>query len=47
MDKSLAHTKWNWKYHIIWIPKYSVSSIPGYLKGKSALMIFDRFANLK
>ena len=28
-------------------PKYSVSSIMGYLKGKSALMIFDRFANLK
>ena len=95
MDKSLAHTKWNCKYHIIWIPKYrrkviygkyrqvigqiirqlceykgieiveanacvdhihmlvkippkySVSSIMGYLKGKSALMIFDRFANLK
>ena len=22
MDKSLAHTKWNCKYHIIWIPKY-------------------------
>ena len=95
MDKSLAHTKWNCKYDIIWIPKYrrkviygkyrqaigqiirqlceykgieiveanacvdhirmlvkippeySVSSILGYLKGKSALMIFDRFANLK
>ena len=28
-------------------PKYSVSSIMGYLKGKSALMIFDRHANLK
>ena len=95
MDKSLAHTKWNCKYHLIWIPKYrrkviygkyrkalgqiirqlcenkgieiveanacvdhihmlvkippkySVSSIVGYLKGKSALMIFERFANLK
>lgn len=95
MDKSLSHTKWNCKYHIIWIPKfrrkiiydkyrreigqiirqlceykgiqiieahacidhihmlvkippkYSVSNIMGYLKGKSALMIFDRFANLK
>ena len=28
-------------------PKYSVSSIMGYLKGKSSLMIFDRHANLK
>lgn len=28
-------------------PKYSVAQIMGYLKGKSALMIFDRHANLK
>ncbi len=28
-------------------PKYSVSEIMGYLKGKSSLMIFDRFANMK
>ena len=28
-------------------PKYSVSEIVGYLKGKSALMIFDKHANLK
>jgi len=28
-------------------PKYSVSEIVGYLKGKSSLMIFDRHANLK
>lgn len=28
-------------------PKYSISQIMGYLKGKSSLMIFDRFANLK
>ena len=28
-------------------PKYSVSQIMGYLKGKSRLMIFDRHANLK
>ena len=28
-------------------PKYSVSSFMGYLKGKSSLMIFDKFANLK
>ena len=28
-------------------PKYFVSQIVGYLKGKSSLMIFDKFANLK
>ena len=28
-------------------PKMSVSSFMGYLKGKSAMMIFDRHANLK
>ena len=96
MDKnSLAHTKWNCKYHIVFSPKYrrqmiygkvkveigkilrtlcerkgveiiraeacadhihmlvsippkySVSEFMGYLKGKSSLMIFDKFANMK
>ena len=95
MDKSLAHTRWMCKYHIIFTPKFrrkaiynqykqsikeilialckfkgveiieghlmpdhihmlvsippkiSVSSFMGYLKGKSALMIFERHANLK
>lgn len=95
MDKSLAHTKWMCKYHIIFTlkfrrkviynqykqsikeiiialckykgveiieghimpdhihmlvsipPKISVASFMGYLKGKSALMIFERHANLK
>ena len=28
-------------------PKYSVSEVMGYLKGKSSLMIFDQFANMK
>ena len=28
-------------------PKYSVSSVMGYLKGKGSLMIFERHANLK
>ena len=93
--ESLAHTKWNCKYHIVFAPKYrrqviygkiksdigqilrklceykgveiieaeacpdhihmlvsippkySVSQIMGYLKGKSSLIIFDRHANLK
>lgn len=94
-NNSLAHTKWECKYHIVFAPKYrrqviynklrkdigqilrslcerkeveiieaeccpdhihmlvrippkySVSEIMGYLKGKSSLMIFDRHANLK
>ena len=93
--ETLAHTKWNCKYHIVFAPKfrrqiiygrlkteigkilrtlcerkeidileanlcadhihmliaippkYSVSQIMGYLKGKSSLMIFDRFAHMK
>ena len=28
-------------------PKYSVSQIMGYLKGKESLMIFERYANMK
>lgn len=94
-NSSLAHSKWNCKYHIVFAPKYrrqviygkikidigkilrklcehkgveiieanacsdlihmlvsippklSVAQFMGYLKGKSALMIFDRHANLK
>jgi len=94
-NNSLAHTKWECKYHLVFAPKYrrqviyrklkvdigkilrmlcdrkgieiieaeccpdhihmlvrippkySVSEIMGYLKGKSSLMIFDRHANLK
>ena len=94
-DQSLAHSRYNCTYHIVFIPKYrrkamfgnlrkevgdilakvcrmedvtiikaatlpdhvhmfvrippkySVSQIMGYLKGKSSLMIFDRHANLK
>ena len=92
---SLAHTKWNCKYHVVFAPKYrrqaiygkikvdighmlrklceykgveiieavackdhihmllsippkySVAQIMGYLKGKSSLMIFEKYANLK
>ena len=96
MDKnSLAHTKWNCMYHIVFIPKYrrkvmyggvrkdireiirtqcgykeveilegnvcadhvhlcvrippkmSVAEFMGYLKGKSALMIFDKHPEYK
>ena len=92
---SLAHTKWECKYHIVFAPKYrrqiiygkikadigqmlrklceykgieiieaeackdhihmlvsippkySVAQIMGHLKGKSSLMIFEKYANLK
>ena len=92
---SLAHSKWNCKYHIVFAPKYrrvailgekgreigailrelckwkgvniieaeickdhihmlleippkmAVSSFVGYLKGKSSLMIYERWGNLK
>ena len=94
-NNSLAHTKWDCKYHLVFAPKYrrqviykdikadigqilgtlcrrkgieiieaqcmpdhihmlvrippkySVSEVVGYLKGKSALMIFEKHANLK
>ena len=29
------------------LPKYNISQVMGYLKGKSAMMIFERHANLK
>ena len=93
--KSLAHTKWNCKYHMVFAPKYrrqifyserkkavgeilrklcewkgvnileseccpdhihmlleippkmSVSSFMGYLKGKSSLMPYEQFGDLK
>ena len=92
---SLAHTKWNCKYHIVFAPKYrrkvfyeekrieireilrtlcqwkgveiiegevcpdhihllvsippkiSVSGFMGYLKGKSSLIIFQKYGNMK
>ena len=28
-------------------PKYAISSVMGYIKGKSSLMIFDKFSQLK
>ena len=94
-SKSLAHTKWNCKYHMVFAPKYrrqifyserqkavgeilrklcewkgvnileaeccpdhihmlleippkmSVSSFMGYLKGKSSLMLYEQFGDLK
>ena len=95
MQKTLSHTVWECKYHIVWVPKkrrkviygkirqelrtifqslckykgieiiegnlcidhihicvsippkYSVSTIVGYLKGKSAMIIFEKYSRLK
>ena len=44
---SLAYTKYNRKYHIVFAPKYRISYIVGHLKGKSTLMIFEKYANMK
>ena len=40
-NQILAHTKYNCTYHIVFIPKYR-RKVMSKLKGKSALMIFDR-----
>ena len=49
--ESLSHIKWKCQYHIhmlVTIPaKMSVSKFMRILKGKSILMISDRFAHLK
>ena len=62
--KTMAHTSWNCKYHIVFAPKfrrkvfygerrleippkYAVSSVVGFLKGKSSLQLYERFPELK
>ena len=57
MANSLAHTKWVCKYHIIFTPKHRRKIIYKQLRKdtqqiitdlrKSAMMIFERHANLK
>ena len=50
-ESQLSHTEYNCIDHIhmlVKIPlKLSVSQFMGYLKGKSAIMIFENHANLK
>ena len=44
-NKSLAHTKWNCKYHIVFAPKYRRKEIYGKLKtdiGKTLRMLCER-----
>lgn len=45
--QSLSHTTWNFKYHIVFAPKYSVSSVMGFLKGKSSIMIYSKWENMR
>ena len=45
--KSLTHTTWNCKYYVVFAPKYSVSSIMRFLKGKSSIMIYRQWRNMK
>ena len=37
--QSLAHVRWECKYHVVITPKYSVANTLGFLKGKSAVRI--------
>ena len=43
---SLAHTKWNCKYHIVFAPKYRRTVFMKSI-GKSATIIFQKFGNMK
>ena len=36
---SLSHVRWDCKYHIVFVPKYSIAFVIGFLKGKSAVLI--------
>ena len=48
--KSTSHSRYRCQYHIVFAPKCCRKEIYGQLKkrqGKSSLMIFDRYANLK
>ena len=42
--RSLNHTQWACQYHVAFIPKYAVSTVIGYIKGKSAIHIARTFA---
>ena len=43
--QSLNHTRWECKYHIVFIPKYAVSQVVGFIKGKSAIHIARVYAD--
>ena len=39
--KSLAHTRWNCKYHIVFAPKYRMQVIYGKIMGIHSLISFE------
>lgn len=41
---TLSHTTWSCKYHIVFAPKYRRKV---YLKGKSSIMIYNKWGNMK
>ncbi len=41
--EKLNHSVWECKYHLVFIPKYRVSDIVGYIKGKSAIHVARHF----
>ncbi len=60
--ESLSHSKWECKYHVVFIskfrrkvlymllsipPKYAVSQVVGYIKGKSAIHLARVYGELK
>ena len=51
--QSLAHTRWNCKYHIVFAPKYRRQVFYGEkkkevgLKGKSSVLIYEKFGEMK
>ena len=46
-DNRRAYEARSYTLTVINTPKYSVSQIMGYLKGESAMMIFERHTSLK
>ena len=40
-----SHTKWDCKYHMVFIP--TVSSVAGFIKGKSVISTARNFLGLK
>lgn len=44
--KTLSHTKWECKYHIVWIPKYRRKSLYG-LKKRVVVSSIKKWAQIK
>ncbi len=40
-DQSLNHTKWECKYHLVWIPKYRRKALFGKLRGQLGSLLKD------